>query len=348
MNILYISHSLNSDMHYQDASVRYRCFNPAEVLSNHNITADVTTIDRVSLKIIERYDVLIFHRPAIGKKLEKLVNKAKQLRRVMIADYDDLIFNPNYAEQSPGFLNNQYLLNSIKASFKKRFDALSLFDRFSVSTNPLAAEIKKIRPSSDIAVIHNYLSDTWFHDNNLSDNKSHEGRRITYLPGSSSHHHDFKVVEDLLSRYLSDKPDVTLRIVGPLSFDMEKFNKNQLELMPLVPYPLLPGLINDSWVTIAPFAKNIFNNCKSGLKYFESAAFGIPVISSPIDDMRRFKSDSLHLADTCDEWLNAFDLLSDKTYYDRCTASGKNHVIETCLASNQAGKDGFFQKIINI
>jgi glycosyltransferase involved in cell wall biosynthesis len=341
MNILYISSSRNVDQPYQDSSVRYRCFNPAQALSAARVTADVTTIDRVSLHVIERYDLITFHRPVMGKKLERLVNRAKQRRCAVLADYDDLIFNPEYAHQSPGVLNQQHLLSTVIASFKRRYDALCLFDHFSVSTTPLAAEIRKIRTGSDINVLHNNLSDVWLkHARRLSSRKS-EVRRITYLPGTNSHHHDFSVVQDIFSGFLADNPDAVLRIVGSLRFKKEKFNGRQLELVRYVPYPLLPGLIRDSWVTIAPLANTLFNNCKSGLKYFESAAFGVPVIASPIDDMQRLSSEALRLADTPEQWLNALHLLSDKTYYEQCSVSGINHVKKHCVMSHHPYREAF-------
>ncbi len=341
MNILYISNSRKSNKPYQDSSVRYRCFNPAQALSSVNINADVTTVDMVTLNIVERYDLIFFHRPEMGNKLEKLVNRAKQRRCAVIADYDDLIFNPDYAEHSPGFLSQQYLLDTVKRIFKKNYDALALFDHFSVSTTPLAAEIKKIKSSSKITVFPNCLAEAWLQHNNQPCSRNSKVRRITYLPGTNSHHHDFAVVQNLLSKFLSDNSDAILRIVGPLKFKKKKYNRHQLELVPYVPYPLLPGLIRDSWVTIAPLANTIFNNCKSGLKYFESAAFGIPVIASPTGDMQRLNSEALHLVDAPKQWLKALILLSDKTYYEQCAVSGVNHVKEKCILSPQIYKEAF-------
>ncbi|MGB3209241.1 MAG: glycosyltransferase [Desulforhopalus sp.] len=341
MNILYISNSQNSNKPYQDSSVRYRCYNPAQAFSTAGINADVTTIGMVSLQVIDRYDLIIFHRPSMSKRLEKLVERAKQRRCVIVADFDDLIFNPDYAEQSPRFLNQQNLLNAIKASFKKKYDALFLFDHFSVSTSPLADEIKKIRPFSDVSVVHNYLSDIWLQHAHQSRLRKSKGKRITYLPGTNSHHHDFKLVQNILSRFLSENPDAILRIVGPLIIRKQKFQSHQLERIPYVPYPMLPGLIHDSWVTIAPLVDTDFNNCKSGLKYFESAIFGVPVIASPIDDMQRLKSEALHLAETPQQWLKTLNQLSDKTYYEQCSFSGINHVKENCIISHQIYKDAF-------
>lgn len=335
MNILYLCHHRKSDKPFQDSSIRYRCYNPAKALSSGNIVADVTTMDQVTFKVADRYDMIVFHRPAMGMKLEKLVNRARRRGCTVIADFDDLIFNPDYAEQSPCFLNRQHPLTKIRAGFQRKYDALFLFDHFSVSTEPLVTEIAKIRPFAEITVLHNYLSEAWLHHARRLRTGQAEIKRITYLPGTNSHDHDFALIQGQLHEFLAKNPDAVLRIVGPLNFDRRKVPPQQLERVSYVPYPCLPRLIRDSWVTIAPLANTIFNNCKSGLKYFESAAFGVPVIASPIDDMRRLKSKALHLAAAPQQWLKALQQLSDRTYYEQCSVSGINHVQEHCVMSGQ-------------
>jgi glycosyltransferase involved in cell wall biosynthesis len=343
MNILYISQSRNSDQPFRDPSVRYRCFNPAESLADESILADVTTIDSISITLLERYDLLVFHRPASGKKLEKLVNRAAQLGLFIIADYDDLIFNPEYAEVSPGALNKIYSLNSIQASFQRNRDALEFFNAFSVSTVPLKNELKKLRPTSDITVLHNYPSRSWLNHARLIETSTDNPKYITYLPGTGSHHHDFALVESTLSEYLAQHTDIHLRIVGPLHFSTDLFSPDQLEHLDYVPYPVLPRLIQKSWITIAPLAGTFFNNCKSGLKYFESAALGIPVVASPIDDMQRLKSPALHLASTPEDWKNAFEMLADKNYYTPSSTQGVTHVHATCLSSYKQYKEWYYK-----
>jgi glycosyltransferase involved in cell wall biosynthesis len=335
MNIIYITQSRNTDQPFRDPSVRYRCFNPAESLAEQSMLADISTIDSVPIGILDRYDLIIFHRPAHSKKLEKLVNKATQLRRTIIADYDDLIFNPDYAKISPGALNKVYSHSSIHASFQRNRDALEFFDNFSVSTVPLQNELTKLRPASNIRVLHNYPSSAWLDHARHLETPTCIPKRITYLPGTGSHHHDFALVESVLSEYLANNTDTYLRVVGPLQFSKNLFSQNQLEVLDYVPYPVLPQLIKESWVTIAPLSDTIFNNCKSGLKYFESAALGVPVVASPIEDMQRLKSTALYLASTPTEWTRAFEKLANEKHYSQCSTQGIAHVHSTCLASSQ-------------
>lgn len=319
MNVLYLTNGYSAVSAYENPSIRYRCYNPAEALSNEHHLVDVSSVNHFSLKTIHRYDVIVCHRPSPGIKIIKIVNKARQLNRILIADYDDLIFNRDHAAVSPGVTNRQYTLPAIAKEYQKNYRALTLFDFFSVSTRPLAAEIQKLKPLAKTGVIPNFISDAWLDGYRPMKKKAGSTCRITYLPGSKSHDSDFALVEDGLCAFMNHHPQARLRIIGPLTFDKKKFNENQLELMKRVPYSALPRLISQSRITIAPLISTLFNRCKSGLKFFESAAWGVPVIASPIEDMYRFKTPALVLADSADEWEKALYLMTEESYHEKCT-----------------------------
>jgi len=247
-----------------------------------------------------------------------------------------LIFNPDYATVSPGVVNKQYSLSAMEKEFQKNYHAFNLFDYFSVSTRPLVAEIKKIKPLAKAGVIPNFISDAWLDCYIPNQKKSNGTCRITYLPGSNSHDRDFAWVEDVLSAYMNHNPQAILRIIGTLAFSENKFNKNQLELTKRVSYFQLPQRISESRLTIAPLEPTVFNHCKSGLKFFESAAWGVPVIASPIADMRRFKTQALTLADSADEWEKALYLLTEEKYHEQCSREGPAYVRNHCRISQHA------------
>lgn len=346
MNILFISQSRKSDHPFQDPSVRYRCYNPAESLIAAGYIVDVTTIDMASADHFVRYDLIIFHRPSISRKLEKLVNAASKLNKKIVADYDDLIFNPLYAELSPPVLNHQSSLSSITTSFQKNYEAINLFSTISVSTTPLKKEVKRILPWAEVSVLHNFLSSSWLQHNSAPIRRSHDRYMITYLPGTNSHHHDFAVIEPALQEYLEKHPETILRVVGQLQFSRNLFARKQLDLVDYLPYPLLPKVIQDSWITIAPLADTLFNHCKSGLKYLESAAFGVPIVASPIQDMQRLKSEALLLAQNQNDWMESLNLLKDSVFYKNCQEAGSKHVHFT-NSKIELDYHQWYRKIVN-
>ena len=52
--------------------------------------------------------------------------------------------------------------------------------------------------------------------------------------------------------------------------------------------------------------RNRFTECKSGLKFFESAVLGTPVAATPIPDIDRFDNPLLLKCRTPDDWASAF------------------------------------------
>jgi hypothetical protein len=74
--------------------------------------------------------------------------------------------------------------------------------------------------------------------------------------------------------------------------------------------------MNDSWIIIAPLVDNVFNRCKSGLKFWESGVFGIPVISSPIKDIERFKNKGICISDNIYTWGKFITSMEVQGHYE--------------------------------
>jgi hypothetical protein len=162
-----------------------------------------------------------------------------------------------------------------------------------------------------------------------------DSRRIGYFPGTRSHDHDFQTVIAQLVKYLDDRPEVKLLLVGSLGFRMDRFDARKLIRYAPVDYLDLPQLILQSWITIAPLADNRFNQCKSGLKFFESAAFAVPVIATPIADMRRFDGSGIVLAKTPEEYCMALDSFRDPEFYRVTSRSVQDYALEHCMSMEQ-------------
>jgi hypothetical protein len=94
-------------------------------------------------------------------------------------------------------------------------------------------------------------------------------------------------------------------------------------------------LISRCHVTLAPLEDTTFNRCKSGLKFIESALFSVPVIATPIPDMQRFKSSGILLAETADEFTDAFNLLEDEAFYETNAVAIRKYALKHCSARAQ-------------
>ncbi|MCR5767407.1 MAG: glycosyltransferase [Lachnospiraceae bacterium] len=97
---------------------------------------------------------------------------------------------------------------------------------------------------------------------------------IGYFSGTPSHINDFKTIYKEILLLLCEYPDIILRVVGFMEFpkEMKKYIENgRVELVPLVDFIKLQELTACVDVNIVPLVINSFTNCKSELKFFESA-----------------------------------------------------------------------------
>jgi glycosyltransferase involved in cell wall biosynthesis len=315
--------------------VRYRCYNPAEDLCRLGHLADVCSFHEMRSSVIRNYEVFVFHRPVYSRRLKNVIQGLTDKGRFVIADYDDLIFNPRYALDTPIFLNGSASKKIVKRLYNKNLAALKLFQNVTVSTLPLAEEVREVSPSANIQIVHNGLSQRWLDAARIYKKGEMDSRRIGYFPGTRSHDQDFQIVVSQLVDYLNVHPQARLLLVGALELNMNGFNKRELIRYGPVDYLDLPQLIMQCWVTIAPLANNRFNQCKSGLKFFESAAFAVPVIATPIPDMRRFDGSGIVLTETPEEYCITLDSFRDPEFYQATSRSVQDYALKHCMSMDQ-------------
>jgi len=317
-NILFISFSKREpDRLYLDASVRYRCIFPAEAVNASGGAAHCIHHKQIRKVILSKYDKIICHRPRYTQALKRIVATCKKHKISLQCDWDDLLFSPTHADQSPAYLSGQLTLSSSKQEAENYFKALTLFDHATVSTQALRDELIKAHPKCETEVIPNRLPKRWLSTQPLYSNKKLKNKIIRYFPGTAHHKSNFEQISDFLAKYLKKHPDIKLEIVGTLNIDSGKFPESQVQTTPNVLYEDLPNIINQSWVTISPLENTIFNKCKSGLKFWESGLFAVPVISSPNPDMDRFENIGLLQSNDFNEWEDFLDKLHDADFYQQ-------------------------------
>lgn len=341
--VLFISQTARINAPFLDPSVRYRCYNPAEIFVKYGVIADVIAQQNATVEMIEHYDAFVFHRPYGGDpNLQLLVEKATAQKKITIADYDDLIFDPEFALQSSIYLNRVRNEIQTKAVFTDNFIGLKLFDFFTCSTEPLKKHIEHLIPNAKVAIVSNGLSESL-----LSGFKFKQRYRIpqsiqtiSYLSGTASHNLDFDSIAATLDDFLQKHKKYRICVSGPLQIDRGHLNPRFLIHFPHKEFYDFFESTGKYRFNIAPLAgNNVFNECKSALKFFESGIWGVPTIASPLPDFLRFKdSTGLILALEPDEWLDALEKLADDEYYQSAVSGLHEYCVEHCLAKPHALK----------
>lgn len=326
--VLYVSHSKRGAFYYNDASARYRCVFPAEALIAQGQTAHAIHFSQINKVCLTNYKKVVFHRPQFSHKLKRIINRLKKKQIECWVDFDDLLFRPELSETSAAVQSGKMSASLAKKHAQTYQNALKLFTKVQLSTDELAKHIAAIMPKMRINITYNKIPQRWVQQLEAPTNTQSledkartrlQTKIIRYLPGTSHHKHDFAHVEIFLAELLKKNPHYHLNVIGDLEFHHNDFPENQISRTPFQPFEQLPNLIDDSWLIIAPLASNIFNQCKSALKFWESGVFGIPVISSPLPDMERFKNKGLCISDDPLAWKDYILELED--FHTYLTAS---------------------------
>ncbi|MEZ5536437.1 MAG: glycosyltransferase [Thiolinea sp.] len=271
----------------------------------------------------------MFHRPAASIRLTLLVSWLKLRKVAFIAEFDDLVFDTAYCEFSPGILNNVLGLEQTKKKYRAHQRALKLFERFSVSTEPLRDHLLKLDFQKQVAVLPNAPHHHWRKqfDHLPVPEVNWSNPVITYLPGTKSHDRDFQVFTRGIADFLNDHPYVRLQVTGPLQFELD-VNPAQIIRREKVPFREYHQHISHGWVNLAPLEDTPFTRCKSALKVMEAGYWGRPTLCSPIPDAERFIGNGAIPVNSTDELYAELQKLLEPVYYYNYTKDLRKRVLE--------------------
>lgn len=269
------------------AQFRYRVHNVIETLGdskkweadyylNNEIAEVRKRAKKASIVVIER-------QAAKDSRILDFIDEVKSKGTKVLFDLDDLIFDyrdlfllmrstnsrnifywiaylwgvRRIAKRVDGFLcTNEFLGQKLKRSFKKPYKVI----RNSLNKEQITISDKCIKE------------------------KKSGKFSIGYFSGSPTHVKDFQMVERELLRFLDECRDVELKVVGYMDFSdkmRELIKFGRVKEQGVVDYLELQKLMASVDVNLAPLVVNDFTNCKSDLKFFESAVVETVTIASP-------------------------------------------------------------------
>ena len=324
-SVLYVTDTRHGHHAWNDPSARHRCYHFADALADQSWAVSVAHIETLNARMLQSFRHIIFHRPKYSKRFAKALAACRRCDSQLHADYDDLIFAPELAENSPLYINGNRPLDKVKNYFADNQRAMQSFDSVLVSTRALCSHVRQCLPLANVSVLPNSLP-RLFQTPRLQVSRDQRSKqqprfRIGYFPGSNSHAHDIEMIRDALNSLLSKKPECRLVVVGKMAEDSLPGMVGQIEFKPFVDYNQYLRQLAQVDLSIAPLQQNVFNDCKSAVKLIESVAVGTPVLASENPDMADHQNSMSALADERSDWLDLLLHCVDRKSGFDCTAS---------------------------
>lgn len=325
---------------FDSSTFRYRGYNVAETLEYSFQWAgacfEMNDIKGLELEI-DFIDVLVLIRCDWDEEIEKFINMAKDRGIHVVYDVDDLIYDPKYMPIVIGTLGlNKYTEWNYWFGLTYRNHLVaSLCDAF-ITTNGYLAEYLERDFEKPCYIIKNYLNWTqeevskgYFQQKQtLQPEKPFE---IGYFSGSNTHVKDLMIAMPEIEKLLLKYDDIVLKIVGYMDLPKKYSYLVEAERIQFVPFQTFVGLQYEQSkvdVNIVPLVNNEFSNCKSELKYFETAIVGTITCATPTYTYKSAieNGDNGYLCEK-GEW---FDVL-EKLYLEGVSAEKQAYIKDRAL-----------------
>ena len=220
---------------------------------------------------IKNSKVLIFNRPLSSGKSANIIRYAKECGCTLIADFDDLISDDMF------YVNGRYLSLDEKESVindtEKQIGVLPYFDFLSVSTAPLKEHFAKYF-NGEIFVLNNKIRKEFnYHEMQMV--KASEAIKVGIFSGSPTHDHDIGTV---LWELLVAKHQFQFDLYIGGKSDLASHHKEFTQL-PFLPYEDMLNQMGKFDLIICPLAFNLFNMCKSNIRFLEAGISAVPILA---------------------------------------------------------------------
>ena len=265
---------------------RYRVKNLKEALEDSTnwgveyvLKTDINDLklDNYSLMVVER-------QTAKDGLIIRLIESAKQIGIKVLFDIDDLVFDYRDLKLVYDTVREKNVLYWAGYFWGIRRIAKRV-DGFLCTNDYLGKKLKRCF-RKPYKVIKNSLNKDQVQDSKriVKDKRVGKEFLIGYFSGSPTHTKDFRLIEPELMDFLRAYDNITLNVVGDMNYSAEMrklIDSGRVRIFNKVDYLELLVLISKVDVNLSPLVVNDFTNCKSELKFFESAIVETTTIASP-------------------------------------------------------------------
>ena len=333
-------------------SARYRTQHVAEELQANGFQAQYISQDSPFFAhSVENFQVIVFHRVLFTETVAQYVARAKELKRTLIFETDDLVYDPQYVSQMDYYTQ----MNALeKKLYENGVGGELLADPYvahcTTSTSFLKRKLEEW--GKKVFLVTNKMSaeDVAWAEEIRQNSTKEEGVRISYLSGTPSHNKDFATVVPVLCRILREFPQVRLVLAGPLDTDdvLNEF-ATQIIRVPFAPRKEYFKTVASMDINIAPLEKNDFTEAKSELKFFEAGLLGVPTVAVANETYRSAITDGVDgfVAASEEEWYEKLKrLIIDHTLRQNI-AEAALHTALTRYTTTQGKSEEYYQFLKN-
>ncbi len=278
---------------FDSSTFRYRGFNVTETL-DYSFSwsgACFQFEDRKTLvEQLSVIDVFVIVRCYWDKEMGEFIEAVKRKRIRLCYDVDDLIYSPKHMPsviealglEQDGELNFWYGLTQRNYMVAKLCDVL-------ITTNAFLAGFLGKDFEKPCFVLGNYLngyqekvSEEYFRQKQTL--KSESPFEIGYFSGSPTHVKDISMIMPEIEEFLNRHKEAEFKIVGYMDLPKKYHYLVEQNKIRFVPFQTFIGLQYEQAtvdINVVPLVNNVFSNCKSELKYFESAIVGTVTCATP-------------------------------------------------------------------
>jgi GT2 family glycosyltransferase/glycosyltransferase involved in cell wall biosynthesis len=266
----------------------------------------------VNYDAITAADIVVIQRdfPKNQPVYDQITRLARQQDKPVIYDIDDLLLElpPKHPDRQNFFYTDALL---------PIFQAIRLADAVTTTTLALANYLKSL--NERVFVLPNYLNDQIWDLNPIRSKPTENKKIVIGYMGSESHKSDLELISPALI-------DLNQRFPERLQFHFWGLKPTSgLSVLPNVEWTPLAIYNYRNFaayfqeqradIFIAPLQDNLFNRCKSSIKFLEYGALGVPGVYSDIATYRNIveHGENGFLANSITEWADCLaQLISDQ------------------------------------
>lgn len=271
---------------------------------------------------IHLHDVIIFYRVPGFPDILNIMKYAASLNKILIYDLDDLIFDEQRLAEKFKGATGQLLESEQKAMLQGASlyrQAIKGCSYAMASTSALAEEMAPLTAAGMCSIFPNSLDKGLLaHVDAPPVPKSEDFVDIFYGSGTKTHDEDFASISPVLCKILNENEDVRIIIIGHLTIptELEEYS-DRIVTLPIMPFDSYLTVLSQAKVCIAPLELGLFADCKSEIKWIESAIFKIPCVVSATRTYRNVIDTSIDglLAEDQEQWYEALMKLSSDAEY---------------------------------